>query len=140
MNITRSLAAACAVAAMLAGCQSPVTSGMHASVAVDGDVAINASLTTDNSGVGRHVSLVGVTTFLMDNGLLKAQARLASNDHRDYAIQYKFRWYDAHGMEINGGGPSPWLPLTIHGGEIVQPTGVSPRAGVAALVIEVRKL
>lgn len=140
MNIIKSLAAACAAAAILAGCQSPVTSGMRASVAVDGDVAINASLTTDNSGVARHVSLVGVTTHLLGNGLLKVQARLASNDHRDYTVQYKFRWYDAHGMELGGDGSSPWLPITIHGGEIVQPEGVSPRAGVASVVVEVRKL
>lgn len=139
MNVTKTLAAACAAAAMFAGCQSPVTSGMHASVAVDGDVAINASLTTDNSGVGRHVALAGVTTYLLENGLLKVQARLASNDHRDYAVQYKFRWYDAHGMEI-AADSRPWLPLTIHGGEIVQPEGVSPTAGVSAVVVEVRKL
>ncbi|MBR4612925.1 MAG: DUF1425 domain-containing protein [Kiritimatiellae bacterium] len=139
MNATKTLAAACAAAAMFAGCQSPVTSGMHANVLVDGDVAINASLTTDNSGVGRHVALVGVTTYQLGNGLLKVQARLASNDHRDYAVQYKFRWYDAHGMEI-ASHTRPWLPLTIHGGEVVQPEGVSPTAGVTAVVIEVRKL
>jgi uncharacterized protein YcfL len=113
---------------------------MRASVVVDGDVAIDASLATDNSGVARHVSLVGVTTRMLDNGLLRVQARLASNDHRDYAVQYKFRWYDANGMEIGGGGSSPWLPITIHGGEVVQPEGVAPRAGVSSLVVEVRKL
>ena len=139
MNITKGLAAAFAAAAILAGCQSPVTSGMHASVAVDGEVAIDASLATDNSGVARHVSLVGVSTQLLGNGLLKVQARLASNDHRDYSVQYKFRWYDAHGMEI-AAGTRPWLPLVIHGGEIVQPEGVSPAQGVTAVVVEVRKL
>lgn len=138
MNITKSLAAACAAAAMLAGCQSPVSSGMRAAVAVDGDVAVDASLATDNSGVARHVALVGVTTHLMDNGMLRVQARLSSNDHRDYTVQYKFRWYDANGMEM--GGSSPWLPITIHGGELVQPEGVSPMAGVSAVVVEVRKL
>jgi uncharacterized protein YcfL len=139
MNMKKGLAAICAAAAFLAGCQSPVTSGMNASVAVDGDVAINATLSTDNLGVSRHVSLVGVSTQLLANGLLKVQARLASNDHRDYAVQYKFRWYDASGMEI-AAGTRQWLPLTIHGGEIVQPEGISPTAGVAALVVEVRKL
>lgn len=139
MNATKTLVAACAAAAILAGCQSPVTSGMRSSVAVNGDVVIDASLSTDNSGVARHVSLVGVTTYLLDSGLLKVQARLASNDHRDYAVQYKFRWYDAHGMEI-AGDSRPWLPLTLHGGEVVQPEGVSPKAGIGAVVVEVRKL
>jgi uncharacterized protein YcfL len=139
MNITKGMVAACAAAVILAGCQSPVTSGMRASVAVDGDVAINASLDTDNSSVARHVSLVGVSTQLLDNGLLKVQARIASNDHRDYTVQYKFRWYDAHGMEI-AGNSRPWAPITIHGGEIVQAEGVSPKPGVAAVIVEVRKL
>lgn len=138
MKTIRILAIAVASVALLAGCQSPVTSGMRASVAVDGDVAIDASLATDNSGVARHVSLVGVTTHLLGNGMLRVQARLASNDHRDYTVQYKFRWYDASGMEM--GGQSPWLPLTIHGGELVQPEGVSPMAGVASVVVQVRKL
>ncbi len=139
MNITKSLVAACAAVAILVGCQSPITSGMHTAVAVDGDVVINASLSTDNSGVARHVSLVGVTTKLLGNGLLKVQAQLASNDHRDYNVQYKFRWYDAHGMEI-AGGTRPWLHVTIHGGEITSPEGVSPAPGVSAVVVEVRKL
>lgn len=140
MNITtRSLVAVCAAAAIFAGCQSPITSGTQASVAVNGDVAIDASLTTDNSGVARHVSLVGVSTKLLGNGLLKVQARLQSNDHRDYKVQYKFRWYDANGMEI-AAGTRPWIPLVIHGGEIVQPEGVSPQAGVTGVVVEVRKL
>ena len=137
--VAKALAAAMAAAA-LAGCQSPVSSGMRSTIAVEGDVAVSASLNTDNPGVARHIALVGVTTQLLPTGLLKVQARIASNDNRDYPVQYKFRWFDAYGMEILDNGSTPWLPLVIHGGEVATGEGVSPKPGIAAVTVQVRKM
>lgn len=129
-----------AAAALLVGCQSPHSAGQRGLVSVVGDRVVNASLETSDKGLARHVSLVGFNTQLLPNGLLKAEARLGSTDHRDYSIQYKFRWFDAAGMEITTGDGAPWLPIVIHGGESVPATATSPLPGVTAVTVSIRHL
>lgn len=125
---------------LLQGCQSPVTSGVSTAVAVTGDRIVEASLQVDDRGVARHVSLVGATTQLLPNGLLRVQARLASTDRRDFKIQYRFRWFDEAGMEVTTGGGSPWIVVVLHGGEDVPLSGVSPLPDVSAFTVAVRRL
>ena len=129
-----------AAAALLAGCQSPHSAGQRGLVSVVGDQVVNASLETSDKGLARHVSLTGFTTQMLPNGLLKAEARLGSTDHRDYSVQYKCRWFDAAGMEVTDDGGVPWLPLIIHGGDSEPATAVAPRAGMTAVVVSVRHL
>lgn len=139
MKKLHSVAFAALAAAMLAGCQSPVSSGARAAVNVSGDAIIAASLSSDNSALARHIALTGVRTRLLANGLLEAQASIESNDRRDYLIQYKFRWFDEAGMEIPNVGQEPWIVATVHGGEILNAIGVAPRKNVAGLTVSIRK-
>lgn len=126
--------------ALGAGCQSPVTSGFSSRVAVSGDRIIDASLKTDNPGVARHVALASAQTQLTSDGFLKVIAQLASTDHRDYAVQYKFRWFDETGMEVTFGGERPWQQATIHGGETFPAVAVSPIRAPSAFVVQLRAI
>lgn len=130
------------VAALLfgAGCQSPVSSGVSSRVVVTGDRIVDASLKTDNPGVARHVALSGATTRRLPDGRLQVQALLESTDHRDYAIQYLFRWFDESGMEPKFAGERPWMQATIHGGEIFRAEAVSPIPNPSSFVVELRSL
>ena len=125
-------------ALLLAGCQSPHSSGQSSFVAVEGDQVVSASLQIDDAGLSRHVVLTGATTQLLRNGLLRVESRLCSTDHRDYSVQCKYRWFDDAGMEITTGGGSPWIPVFLHGGESVPVPGVSPRPGVTGFTLSVR--
>ena len=125
---------------LLPGCQSPVTTGVSTAVSVSGDRIVDASLQVDDRGVARHVSLVGATTHLLPNGLLRVQARLASTDRREFRIQYRFRWFDEAGLEVTTGGGSPWIAAVLHGGEDIPLSGVSPRPDVSAFTVSVRRL
>lgn len=128
-----------AVALFAAGCQSPVTSGESMSVIVTGDRIVGASLRVDHPGVARHVALAGATTALTPDGFLRVQAHLVSTDHRDYAVQYKFRFFDANGMEAFG-PDRPWQVATIHGGEALRAEAVSPTpaTGISSFVVQLR--
>ena len=142
MNTKLPLAALLAASALLLapGCQSPVTSGAATHVAVDGDRILEASLQIDDRGLARHVSLVGATTQMLPNGMLRVQARLASTDRRDFKVQCRYRWFDAAGFEVETGGGAPWVPIVLHGGEDVPVSGVAPRPDVSAFAISVRRL
>lgn len=139
MKTLHALAFAAISAAMLAGCQSPVSSGARAAVNVTGDAIIAASLSSDNPSLARHIALTGVRTRLLPNGLLEAQASIESNDKRDYLIQYKFKWFDDAGMEIPNVGQEPWVVAMVHGGEILNAIGVAPRQNIVGLTVSVRK-
>jgi uncharacterized protein YcfL len=123
---------------IMAGCQTPVTSGQYSKIHVSGDQIIQASLQTDNLALSRHVSVVGVNTKLLSNGLLKAEASIGSTDHRDYSIYYKFYWYDNDGMEMKVGDGEPWMFKQLHGGEFVTVTSVAPFKGAASLKVAIR--
>lgn len=134
------LSCVCAILALGAGCLAPSTAGQQTTVQVDGDRVISAELRTDSPWAARHVALSGVTTALLPNGLLQVQAHLTSTDKRDVALQYKFRWYDVRGMEIEAGAERPWQQATLHGGEGFRANGVAPSDSVATVVVAVRPL
>lgn len=129
-----------AVLLTAAGCQSPVTSGVSSRVVVSGDRVIDASLRIDHPGVARHVALAGAQTRLTSDGFLRVIAQLESTDHRDYAVQYKFRWFDEAGMEVTYGGERPWQQATIHGGETFPASAVSPIRDPSGFVIQLRPI
>lgn len=126
-----------AAALFAAGCQSPVTSGESMSVFTSGDRVVGASLRVDDPGVARHVAITGATTALTPDGLLRVQAHLTSTDHRDYAVQYKFRFFDANGMQVFG-PDRPWQVAMIHGGEELRAEAVAPARDVASFVVLLR--
>lgn len=134
------LSCVCAMLVLGAGCLAPSTAGQQSTIVVEGDRVISASLKTDSPWAARHVALSGATTALLPNGLLQVQAHLTSTDKRDYALQYKFYWYDVRGMEIKADAERPWQQATIHGGEGFRANGVAPSDSVATVVIAVRPL
>ena len=126
-----------AAALFAAGCQSPVTSGESMTVLTSGDRVVGASLRVDDPGVARHVSLTGATTALASDGFLHVQAHLTSTDHRDYAVQYKFRFFDANGMQVFG-PDRPWQVAMLHGGEDFRADAVAPALNVASFIVMLR--
>ena len=137
---TLPLLLAASALAIAAGCQSPRSAGQTSSVSVSGDQIVSAALQIDDNALARHVSVLGANTVLLPNGLLKVETSLASTDNRDYAVQCKYRWFDANGMEITTGGGSPWTSAILHGGEVIPVQGVAPRPNVSGFTLSVRPL
>lgn len=128
-----------ALCATFCGCiSSQNTAGQSAKVSISGDRVIDAELVINSPWVARHVALTGVTTKVLDNGLLKAQIHLTSTDKRDYAIQYKVKFFDYNGMEIKDAFSRPWQQATLHGGEDFQGEAVASSGNVASLQVFVR--
>lgn len=48
------------------------------------------------------------------NGLMKAGVPVTSKTDSDMKLQYRFYWYDAQGLEVDG-SDSPWRQFVLHG-------------------------
>jgi len=48
------------------------------------------------------------------NGLMKAGVPVSSKVNSDMKLQYRFYWYDAQGLEVEGSN-SPWRQFVLHG-------------------------
>ena len=78
-----------------------------------------------NSGVlSRNLSIENVKTGFVGN-LLKTQATIRNESRRNFKFQYKMKWLDKDGFEIDIDG-EPWTPMTITSYESKTVEGLAP--------------
>ena len=90
----------------------------------------------DNDSLARAIKITDLkSTFAGD--LLKANVMLHSKRTDTLALQYKFRWYNAQGIEVEPES-SPWQPIVIYGREDKSVQAVAPNPSVKEFKIEIR--
>lgn len=140
MKLLMSLMAGLVVMFIAAGCQSPRTAGQSITASiVDGSPQMATVLRIDDQRLARYVSVKSVNSAVKHDGFLQAQVEVVNNSKRDYAIQYRYLWFDANDMEIYP-GKRPWQQTVLHGGESVRLQGISPFPEAKAFRVQIRPM
>jgi uncharacterized protein YcfL len=126
-----------ALASLLsAGCAS--TSGIEASgwVLPDGSQPENnKSVLVNNRALASDIEIIDVKSVFVGN-MLKAQVALQSKNRATVALQYRFEWLDAQGLEISAN--QAWKPFLIYGKEVKSIQGVAPDPRVREFKLKLR--
>ncbi|MDD4537996.1 MAG: DUF1425 domain-containing protein [Lentisphaeria bacterium] len=140
MKFFTTLMAGIAVLLVAAGCQSPKTAGQSITATiVDGDPQLATVLRVDDQRLARYVSVKSVNSAVKHDGFLQAQVEVLNNSKRDYAVQYRYLWFDANDMEIYP-GKRPWQQAVLHGGESIRLQGISPYPEAKAFRVQIRPM
>ncbi len=96
------------IALLLSGC-APSTYPAHKSASnvlksVSNEYIIN------NLPLDYKVSIVGYNSRFTNN-LLEIQVDIKNHKQRQYELEYRVRWFDNSGFEVDA---TPWLPLTLN--------------------------
>ena len=105
-----------------------------------GDASYSSSpyLIVDDPSLADQISVVRVSHDIVGD-IMRAHVTLKSNRARSLRIQYRFSWYDANGMEIDGTG-KPYRDLIIEGKDAVSVTSMAPSPYAQEFKIRVRKV
>jgi uncharacterized protein YcfL len=123
-------------AALVMGTSGCGTSGIAGSVNVRPNGVQESRVKIDNQFLSSNLKFTGlVATFSGD--MLVAHAEVTSKHNSALDVQYKFRWYDASGLEVAPDG-APWQPLKLFGGESKGLQAVAPNPSVKEFKIEIR--
>ncbi|MBP5284558.1 MAG: DUF1425 domain-containing protein [Kiritimatiellae bacterium] len=125
-------AAACIAAA---GCASISTDGLEVAAAEGGGAAVRV----DDYFFSRHVEVEDVNCARTDMGFLKASAYVRNKGARDFHIQYKFKWFDADGLEVGPDG-RPWEQAWMRGGEAITLAAAAPDVSAVRFVVRIRRM
>ena len=122
------------------GCQSPKTAGQSITATiVDGDPQLATVLRVDDQRLARYVAVKSVNSAVKHDGFLQAQVEVLNTSKRDYAIEYRYLWFDANDMEIYP-GKRPWQQAVLHGGESIRLQGISPYPEAKAFRVQIRPM
>ncbi len=72
------------------------------------------------------VTILGYRSKFKDN-LLFASVDVRNNDQESYDLEYRFRWFDDSGFEVQ---KTPWMPITLNAKELrsIQQIATTPKA------------
>ena len=72
------------------------------------------------------VTILGYRSKFKDN-LLLASVDVRNNDQESYDLEYRFRWFDDSGFEVQ---KTPWMALTLNAKELrsIQQIATTPKA------------
>ncbi|MGF1685766.1 YcfL family protein [Photobacterium japonica] len=98
----------------------------------------NQSVVIGNSHLAQRLSIEEAAVTKV-NGLLKAAVPVKSNIDSDLALQYRFYWYDAQGLEVSG-SDSPWRHVIIHGQDTMTLQAMARTPEATQYRIYIRKL
>ncbi|MEM4248224.1 MAG: DUF1425 domain-containing protein [Candidatus Nanoarchaeia archaeon] len=102
---------------------------------IDGSSEGPATVNFKNSPV--DIKILDTRTRFV-GGLLQVNAEIESGISSRYLLEYKFSWYDSHGMEIDS-ARSAWIPLYMNGREVKTIQGVAPNPAARAFKIRIRE-
>ncbi len=121
------------ICAGLAGCIQMPTTG----IGID-DMNLEAQVKIDNRALADKLELSDVKTK-RSNDFLMVQARITNLYPYQQTLQYKFYWFDQFGFEVEHQG-QPWLPLTLHGGQVAHIQGVAPNSAAQHVHVYIREV
>jgi uncharacterized protein YcfL len=111
-------------ALVLTGCHTTVNSVENAQKEGQRNMVSDQRVITDNS-LNRKVAIVGVNQDMTPGGLLKVQVELENRTRSRQGFLYRFEWFDASGMQVNG-ILSASIPEQIEGKESKFIFGIAP--------------
>lgn len=117
------------MAAWLSACRTPV-SGISVESYPHNTIRINSKIV----GGLFEVTEVSATN---QNGRLRAQVSAVNRTQRDLQLEYRFRWTNGEGMEIDT-RTAVWAPLAVNATERAQIQGVAPQASATDFILDVR--
>ena len=118
------LAALCAAALALTGCHNPINSVENAQKEGQRNMIADQRVVND-TGLAKAVSVVGVNTAMTPGGVLKVQVELLNRTKSLHPYSYRFEWFDANGMQING-VMTAVIADQIEGGESKYISAIAP--------------
>ena len=116
-------------AGLCASCRTP-TSGISVESYPHNIVTVNSKI------VGGCLTVTEVNAA-MRNGLLQAQVRGQNTSQRDLQMEYRFRWVDDKGMEVDT-RTAAWTQIGISAMEAVLMQGIAPAREVKDFILDVR--
>ena len=126
-------------ASMLVGLALLVSACSTAGIAGGGaEYSDSPYLIIDDQTLARRVDLVSTSHEILDNGLMRAYATLRSNRMRNQNVQFRFSWYDEHGVEIDAQG-QPYRKLVLQGRDAVSVQSVAPNTRAVEYKIRLRR-
>lgn len=128
------------VSVFLMGCATR-TSGIRGSAtniaSPEGSIQSSQYVIIDNSRLARGVQVVDLASNFVGD-LLRAQVSLVSKYSTTLAVQYKFQWFDAQGVEI-APDSLPWIPLLLNGNESKTVQAVAPNPSARTFKVSIRR-
>lgn len=126
---TRTLLALVVTGALVAGCGQ-----FKSQKNADGEPANYQIVTSGNTD--DRLDVVSVVTGRAGD-LVKASVEVRNASRFSYAFEYRFKWYDAAGMEINPDGTG-WTPISLMPNETksMQALAPNPTAGTFKLFLQ----
>ena len=122
--------------AIASGCASVSTGGFQISACEGakemGDVRI------EDCQFARKFSVEAAAVRREPSGFARAQFFIKSLRRQDIPIQYKFKFFDSDGLEVQP-NVRAWEQLIIHGGESITLSAVAPDKSVVKFVVYIRR-
>lgn len=103
--------------ALLAGCSEMKTTSADSTDPVKYQVVASG-------GTEDRVDVINVVSARAGD-LVRASVELRNNSNFQYAMEYRFKWYDKGGMEINPEGGS-WIPVSLMANETKSLQALAP--------------
>ena len=88
------------------------------------DIVIDKRVITDGE-LERVARVRSVRQATVSGNILKVDVDVTNTHGHSRIINYKFEWFDDHGMSVNT-PLSTWQPRVLQGGETITLTGVAP--------------
>lgn len=117
---------------LFSGCS---TAGLQAG---DSSDTMSPYLLVDDPSLADQISIAKVAHDRVGD-IMRANVTLKSNRMRSLRLQYRFSWYDANGMEIDGTG-KPYRDLILEGKDAVPVSSVAPSPYATEFKVRVRKV
>ncbi len=103
----------------------------------EGAPELSKNVVIKNSNLAGDIEVTDIKSAMV-GGLMKAQASLRSKSSEQVQIQYKFDWYDVHGMEL-GAGSGAWKPFLLSSKQNKTIQGVAPDPRAKEFKLEIRE-
>lgn len=107
--------------ALLAACNTPVNTAERATPTAMRQLVADKRVINDS----RSVEIVGINEANSAGGVLRVQVDLQNPTSGPRTFSYKFEWFDASGILIEGPA-SMWLSRAIEGDEVISIVGTAP--------------
>ena len=138
IHLTRNglLTATLAGALSIGGCAVNTTGTMVSAKVEPQSGAIETRIVRNNFWLSGNIKIEDLKASFAGD-MLTANAMITSMRNKTLELQYKFRWYNAQGVEVAPDG-APWQPLMIYGRETKSLQAVAPNPSVREFKIEIR--
>lgn len=126
-----------ALTALLAGLLAACSASNMAGLSSDGDDERQQVLKSENNTLHSRLQIVDLKTGEKGD-LMRVQATLENQWKFELDFQYRIKWFDADGFEINPEG-QPWRQLILGGRNQANVQGLAPNPTAESFEIWVRE-